>query len=140
MQWVGLSRETHIHCGANSGSSFGVRFELATCKFVFIHTQYLDWLAAIGDVFCLFVGLWGWTDAEDPTTKGWLRRISLSAAALEGALAEYYAAIPGKTISPSNLTIFTDGQYILQTLRMVSSKNHFGRQSKAFDFVQIAHG
>lgn len=33
MQWVGLSRETHIHCGANSGSSFGVRFELATCKF-----------------------------------------------------------------------------------------------------------
>lgn len=38
MQWVGLSRETHIYCGANSGSSFGVRFELATCKFAFIHT------------------------------------------------------------------------------------------------------
>lgn len=75
MRWVGLSRETHIHCGANSGSSFGVRFELATCKLVFLHTQYLDWLAAIGDVFCLFVGLWGWTDAEEPTTKGWLRRI-----------------------------------------------------------------
>lgn len=47
----------HIHCGANSGSSFRVRFELATCKFVFIHTQYLDWLAAIGDVFCLIVGV-----------------------------------------------------------------------------------
>lgn len=30
----------HIHCGANSGSSFGVKFELTTCEFVFV--QYIQ--------------------------------------------------------------------------------------------------
>lgn len=49
---------------------------------------------------------------------------TLSAAAVEGALAEYHAAISGKTISPNSITIFTNGQYILQTL--LYSRNNSG--------------
>lgn len=57
----------HIHCGANSGSSFGLKFELTTCEFVFVHTStYIDGLAAIGDVPPYSAYSWdcgGWTDA-----------------------------------------------------------------------------
>lgn len=64
LQWAGLSRETHFHCGANSGSKFErydaqlqicvIKFEPSKREWVFIHRvqlEYLDGLAAIGDVF-----------------------------------------------------------------------------------------
>lgn len=37
-------------------------------------------------------------------------------AAVEGALAEYRAAISGKPILSNDLTVFTDRQFALQTL------------------------
>lgn len=37
-------------------------------------------------------------------------------AVIEKALVEYWAAILTKTISPNNVTIFTDSQYVLQAL------------------------
>lgn len=44
-------------------------------------------------------------------------------AAVEGALTEYCAAILRKTISPNDLTIFTDSQYVLQTLLCPSNSS-----------------